>query len=176
MLAGMILSTLPHATSPAAPALTASTIAFYATSATIVPVLFIAIALQSPVWQPMLRNAGSAGRSARKNEQRVALIALHVPIVLAYLVLFAGLYGVGMSIGALSYDNDDPMRHDTVAAAVIILTIAVASVPLSQWSRALLTIWSSGRPESDDGQASAAQAPDKRPGAAMPETGKTGTT
>ncbi len=160
MLAGMTsLATFAH-TNPAPTPLTGSAIAFYATGATIVPVLFLAVTLQGRQWQAMLREAASAGRSARENGNLAILIGAHVPIAFAYLVLFAGLFGVGMSIGALAGNSDDPCGTTSCSRQLLILNFAVAGVPLTQWSGTLRVIWSSARLESDDDQASEAQAPD----------------
>jgi hypothetical protein len=76
-----------------------------------------------------MRDAAAAGRRAREDGNLPVLIGAHVPVLIAYFVLFAGLFGVGMSIGALFYGGDDPMRHDTVLVAVLSGRCDVQMVP-----------------------------------------------
>ena len=53
----------PATLGPGQTALTPASLAFYATAATVIPVLFLAIAVQGPAYQTMLKAAIASARS-----------------------------------------------------------------------------------------------------------------
>ena len=86
------LATLP----PGQTALTPASLAFYATVATVIPVLFLAIAVQGPAYQNMLRASVTAVRSqpgARRPRRVLGHIASWLLLATAYVILLSAVFG-----------------------------------------------------------------------------------
>jgi magnesium-transporting ATPase (P-type) len=121
------------------PPLTPAEIAFYATCATVVPVLFLAFAVQGRTWRTMLSAAVSSAATKRELGHRPW--GAWRLIFFGYFVLLAGLVGEGYSIGGLYYDHEDSQRAVTVLVAVIFLNLTVISVPMNLFTNALWAVW-----------------------------------
>jgi hypothetical protein len=90
MLTGMTATALAST----APALTASGIAFYAAAATIIPVLFLALAVQGTLYQNILKAADAANQRFLANIRRprsgvAALALILITSLFAAILLFA---------------------------------------------------------------------------------------
>jgi hypothetical protein len=117
----------------AATTLTPSVIAFYATVATIVPVLFIALAVQGTAYQHMLRTAITAAQDYVSGEAPWGRAQRSVPALLqltGIVILIAGFAGELFAVLALYDGSDNSANRLIVLVATIILLLAVAAVPL----------------------------------------------
>jgi formate-dependent nitrite reductase membrane component NrfD len=125
----------------AAPAFNAD---FYTTAAAVIPTLFIAVAVQHGAVENLLTSAVATSRTAHEDASRywrITLMSLAWTVVaFAYLTLTAGGFGEAYAIGALFYRNDTLSRRIPVLIAVVLLTVAVTVVPLSQFSRGLINM------------------------------------
>lgn len=171
MLAGMSsLATLAH-TAAAPPPFDAT---YYATIATVIPVLFLAIAVQGGTYGKILQSATRAIRGYKRERYLVYLAAAVVSLLLAaiaFLIVIAGGYGEVQAIHALYQQHDDRGVREQVYLAAIFLIIAAAGGPLLIYTRVIFATmllrpgpWLGDEPDSPE------------PGTkASPETGKTGT-
>jgi hypothetical protein len=127
---------------------------FYATVATIIPVLFVALAAGRPyeglmrtalliaraqeAGQSLLRHApGMASRIARKLPlRRIPRIML----INAFVIMIAGIVGEGTAIAVLYQRSDDAANRATVFTAAVILLFAVATGPVQAYIMASLSV------------------------------------
>lgn len=146
MLAAMSsLASLAHGARAAAPAFNGL---FYATAATIIPVLFLAIAVQGPLYGDLLKAFEAALRRLREHRAgsspRRLVLRLWIGSVLASGAAVAILIvTVGGEIEALVSLNvgrayGDP--HAAIAAAVL-LTAAAAIGPALAFARLMVTLY-----------------------------------
>jgi hypothetical protein len=182
MLAAMSsLASLAHGAPAAAPAFNGL---FYATAATIIPVLFLAIAVQGPLYGDLLRAFDAALRRFRQHKAGSSpprlVLRLWIGSVLASGAAVAILIvTVGGEIEALISLNvqrayGDP--HAAIAAAIL-LTGAAAIGPALAFARQMVTLYprhNKNGSASPLGRADDADR-DERPLLAEPETGKTDT-
>jgi len=134
MLAGMTsLTPLAHNTAQAAQPLTPSTIAFFATAATIIPVLFLAIAVQGRAFEDLIK---AMDVLVRHTEDSVPWYArgAHKTAHVALSIAAAGIlvYGVGSEIVAiytLYQQKDEHGAGQAVLDGVIVMIIATAAGP-----------------------------------------------
>jgi hypothetical protein len=144
ILAGMTsLAALTHATTHPAPAFNGL---FYATAATIIPVLFLAISYQSTTWQDMGKAFGAADRAAytaTKRDSSRPWWALVLGYVLGYAlgaligaILLSGALGEILAIVALYQRRAPSHAPFLVLTATIFLTAATAAVPTLAFFRA----------------------------------------
>ncbi len=182
MLAAMSsLASLAHEAHPAAPAFNGL---FYATAATIIPVLFLAIAVQGPLYGDLLKASDAALRRFREHRADPSpprlVLRLWIGSVLASGAAVAILIvTVGGEIEALVSLNvqhayGDP--HAAIAAAVL-LTAAAAIGPALAFARLMATLHP--RRGKIGGASLAGEADDvhrdERLSLAEPQTGKTDT-
>jgi hypothetical protein len=163
------LVSLAHAARPAAPAFNGL---YYATAATIIPVLFLAIAVQGPLYGDLLKAFDAALRRLREHRAgsspRRLVLRLWVGSVLAT---------VGGEIEALlslSVQRPYGDPHAAIAAAVL-LTVAAAIGPALAFARLMVTLYprhGNGGSASPAGEADDAHR-DDRLSLAEPQTGKT---
>src|SRR5580693_7843095 len=146
MLAAMSsLASLAHEARTAAPEFNGL---FYATAATIIPVLFLAIADQGPLYGDLLKASGAALRRFREHKAgsspRRLVLRLWIGSVLASSAAVAILIvTVGGEIEALLSLNAERAYGDPHAAiaAAVLLTAAAAVGPALAFARLMVTLY-----------------------------------
>ena len=137
MLAAMTsLASIAHSASHAAQSFNGL---FFATAATVIPVLFLAIALQSHAIEDLLRASADAYRREWQSGQQKPLGAIinPAPMGTALLILVFGVAGEIFAIHALSQEAAGLWARRIVEFAVIFLTVAAAVTPTLPLIRAL---------------------------------------
>jgi len=173
------LVSLAHAARPAAPAFNGL---YYATAATIIPVLFLAIAVQGPLYGDLLKAFDAALRRLREHRAgsspRRLVLRLWVGSVLAsgaaVAILIVTVGGEIEALLSLSVQRPYGDPHAAIAAAVL-LTVAAAIGPALAFARLMVTLYprhGSGGSASPAGEADDAHR-DDRLSLAEPQTGKT---
>jgi hypothetical protein len=169
------LASMAHWTSAAAPAFNT---AFYATAATIIPVLFLAIAVQGSLYGDLLKASTktldrfrerSAGSSPPQRALRAWIASLLVSLLAsctAITILIFGVTGEIQALASLSSQQVEGDPHGPLIAAVL-LTLASAAGPALAFVGTVVTISRRGRVGSE--------ASGQRASPAEAETGKTGT-
>jgi hypothetical protein len=158
---------------------------FYATAATIIPVLFLAIAVQGPLYGDLLKASDAALRRFRQHKAQPTspprlVLRLWIGSVLASGAAVAILIvTVGGEIEALLSLKMQRAYGDPQAAiaAAVLLTAAAAVGPALAFARLMVTLYprlGKSRSASPAGQADDAH-PDERLPLAGPQTGKTDT-
>jgi hypothetical protein len=154
MLAAMSsLATLAHAAAPATPAFNGL---FYATAATIIPVLFLALAVQGRMYENLLQ----AARTLTPPWPRlpgfpgllgvllfllflvpwlVLTTATRLLWLIAWLIPAAGAVGEGSAVYALYQGHDDSGTRLGVLVATLFLILAVATGPTLAYIDAALS-------------------------------------
>jgi hypothetical protein len=146
MLAAMSsLASLAHEARTVAPAFNGL---FYATAATIIPVLFLAIAVQGPLYGDLLKASGATLRRFREHKAgaspRRLVLRLWIGSVLASSAAVAILIvTVGGEIEALLSLNAERAYGDPHAAiaAAVLLTAAAAIGPALAFGRLMVTLY-----------------------------------
>jgi hypothetical protein len=146
MLAAMSsLASLAHEAHTVAPAFNGL---FYATAATIIPVLFLAIAVQGPLYGDLLKASGATLRRFREHKAgaspRRLVLRLWIGSVLASSAAVAILIvTVGGEIEALLSLNAERAYGDPHAAiaAAVLLTAAAAIGPALAFGRLMVTLY-----------------------------------
>jgi hypothetical protein len=117
---------------------------FYVTCATVIPVLFLAYAVQGRVYVSLLRASFSGMRaslpSAKVNTRRWRG-ALAGPLLLrsvAYAIVLAGAYGEFSALSALYSGSEQPGQRVQVFVMTLVLLVAVVVGPL--WTYAKLSV------------------------------------
>jgi heme A synthase len=114
---------------------------FFATMATIIPVLFLAIAVQGTLYQGLMK---AAGRAAEKTQTAKAFA----------LLILGGLILVDAALGELTaiWEVSKPLTASANSQAVtltlsaaIVLTITVAGPPAGQFAQAFFQLAASSR-------------------------------
>jgi hypothetical protein len=163
---------------------------FYATAATVIPVLFLAIAVQGSRYQdltgPMVR-AVERGRNSRTWYERLAFSALAGGnLGAAFLTLVYGVAGEIAAILALISQQASGIELALAAGAPILLTLVVAVGPAVHYLKTAATILSpaAGDPASSQQKVQAAdddrepqqepRAAPRRPGTASIEPDQAG--
>jgi hypothetical protein len=125
-------------TAAAAPAFNT---AFYATAATVIPVLFLAIAVQGRALETVTRAATSAAHDyqrARRSRARLKAVTAHfralLTVAVASLIVIDGVAGEMIAIVALQ--NRKGGAETFVATAIVVLTFAAAATPAVTFGRA----------------------------------------
>jgi hypothetical protein len=121
---------------------------FYATVATIIPVLFLAIAIQGNIYQAILLEYARRTRAYRQRMRaadaagqltiRKALgggLAAQVPGILASAILVGGLYGEGVALDALYVQKAPPGAGLIVLLVTLYLVAVATSGPMGQYVR-----------------------------------------
>jgi hypothetical protein len=140
MLAGMSLVTLAlsaHAASTPAPPFNAN---FYIVAATIIPVLFLALVVQTPAYLDLLRAAASiVGEDPGRAEP--PLVVPRLLTTAAWVIVISGFYGEYTAVFALYQEHSG--RHDNlyVFIATIILLTAVVLAPINAYMRITERLW-----------------------------------
>src|SRR6202034_1795597 len=146
MLASMSsLASLAPGTHAAAPAFNGL---FYATAATIIPVLFLAIAVQGPLYGDLLKASGTTLRRFREHKAgsspRRLVLRLWIGIVLAssaaVAILIVTVSGEKEALLSLNAERAYADPHAAIAAAVL-LTAAAAIGPALAFVRLMVTLY-----------------------------------
>jgi hypothetical protein len=143
------LATVTHAAS-AAPTFNSG---FYTTIVTVIPVLLLAFAIQSPnAWQQMLQYAIRLTAVTRQARPQIfsslippslrpaATILSWFMVAVALLIVGAGLWGEVLAINVLYNQSASPSSNSIVLATAIALTVAVVVVPIVQGAGAHLFV------------------------------------
>jgi hypothetical protein len=156
MLAAMILALAHGHPAPAFNGL------YFATIATIIPVLFLALAVQGGSYDGLLRLALRMGRAERAEEQvrllaprRGSVAVRHLPRIMmsiAFVIVAAGFYGETDSILSLYFQRDSHGSGVVVLVAALILTLAAVAGPTSSYLTAIDKL--SDLPQAGDSAAS----------------------
>ena len=165
-----------HAATAAPPPMTPAIIAFYATAATVIPVLFLAIAVQGRTYETLLNNAIRAAaldnQSAQPSRPWYKTILTETrflwPATAAGLVLVYGALGELAAILILQNQADIGAIQTFVGGAVILLTVVAAAGPAQMLAKSARTI---GR-QLDPGD-SGTPHPETSPPSSPAEPGKT---
>ena len=106
---------------------------FYITCATVIPVLFLAVAVQGRAYEAVLRASLSAAQ-ARLGEQwtrqLTPLLKSRLLKFTAYAIVVAGGFGELVALLVLYRGYEHPGERTTVLAATLVLVAAVASGPI----------------------------------------------
>ena len=184
MLTAMTLALAHHA----APAFNT---AFYAAAAGVIPVLFLALILQTTVYDDLLKDTADATERLRERyRQRTDDTLMALPLlgavvwpVTALLILAAGADGELAAISALASRHASHLIAVTATSSVVLLTIAVVAGPFGVTGVALLRLLSVmvlgllGRlgpaavPEAPAGEQDATASPEGMAGAPVPDPG-----
>jgi hypothetical protein len=139
------LATLAHAAAPPAPAFNGL---FYATAATIIPVLFLAIAVQGPLYGDLLKASDAALRRFREHKADPSpprlVLRLWIGSVLASgAAVTILIVTVGGEIEALVSLRMERAYGDPQAAiaAAVLLTAAAAVGPALAFVRLMVTLY-----------------------------------
>jgi len=151
--------------------------AFYTTTATIIPVLGLAAGVQSRTFEDTMKAAYTVAASARRRGRRtsprfIAALLVTISAVIALAFSFIGEY---TAISELYNAYEAVGDRATVLMATLILIFAVASIPVMTGLRIARHAWKLEFGEATKSQAEANAATRTGP-AATPtaETGKTG--
>ncbi len=156
-------------------------LAFYATIAGVIPVLFLALILQTTVYDDLLKDTARATERLRERYARrtgdtftaLPLLAAMVWPVTALLILAAGADGELAAISALAHNHGSTADAGIAFGSVALLIIAVIAGPAGAFGTALVRLLSVAmlglRAPVADGEALAGEVDDAgadgRPGA-----------
>jgi hypothetical protein len=179
ILAAMSSLALLEHTATAAPVLTTAAIAFYATVATVIPVLFIALAVQGTAYQSVLKSVDAADRrqteiGLRSGPARAAAFTYLFVFIIAVLFLFILVvvaYAEVQAIYALYQGHASGSTALSVLNGVILLIIITAAPPVIAFLGTLAGIIRRSR-QARNTSGAATQEAAARPG---PEPGETAT-
>jgi hypothetical protein len=124
-----VMSLAVHGAGAVAPVFNAT---FYATGATVIPVLFLALAVQGRGFGELLRAATTAREEAAANKRRdpVLLFPPRVLLAAAWVIMAAGVVGEGVAMWDLYFGSASGLDGITVLAATLVLLLAVVTGPL----------------------------------------------
>jgi hypothetical protein len=106
---------------------------FYVTCATVIPVLFLALAVQGGTYEDMLRTAVDAAHRQPGRGRDGAAAAL-LPAI-AYLTLVAGALGEAFALWALFSGEDTTAGRATVMVMTLFLLVVIAAGPAWRFFR-----------------------------------------
>ena len=135
------MSLAVHGASAVAPVFNAT---FYATAAAVIPVLFLALAVQGRGFGELLRAATTAPEEAavRKRRDPVLLFPPRVLLAAAFAIMTAGVVGEGTAMFDLYSGSASGFDGITVLATTLVLLLAVVTGPLLAFNMIL-----AGRPD-----------------------------
>lgn len=110
-------------------------VAFYSVAATVIPVLFVAIAVQGALYEKVLKSSGGLLQRAMADipgagsRQLAAVTAVGTAVSVAVLVIAFGVAGEITAITALARQRAAGADIVTAEISVIILTVVAAAQP-----------------------------------------------
>ena len=111
---------------------------FYITCATVIPVLFLAVAVQGQAYETVLLKTLITARTRRddgKTHQAEATIASFLLRQVAYFIWVAGAFGELYAVLALYEGHDVGDSRVFVLGSTLILVFALAQGPYLPWSK-----------------------------------------
>jgi hypothetical protein len=174
---------------------------FYVTAATVIPVLFLALILQTTAYDDLLKDTAETTERLRERYRKRTDDYFMAPSVLAaagapltaLLILFAGAAGELAAINALANRHATSLIAVTASSSVVLLTVAVVAAPFSVTLVTVLRLLSvmvlgqlgrlgpaavpkalAGKRDAADSSEATADAPVSDPGAAPGETAPSG--
>ena len=122
--------------------LTPAHMAFYATAATVIPVLFIAIAVQGSLAEALLPPAADLrAESGKAPSRRLSLISFRFRVTVAILIGFAGSAAEISAFLVLSSGTDNTAVRIYVLTATILLVVAAAASPANKFLTAAADVY-----------------------------------
>jgi hypothetical protein len=116
---------------------------FYTTAATIIPVLFLALAVQGNAYANLLKAfsdvSAHPGHTWPWYRKSAAIIASGVLLPTAYLIVVFGAYSEVVAVYALYQQQADPVAESGVLIGTVFMVIATVAGPAFAFLRALLT-------------------------------------
>jgi hypothetical protein len=117
---------------------------FYVVCATIIPVLFLAVAVQGNAYKSVLDTAMKAAQTKADDGWKRQLWALALSRTLqliGYYIWCAGALGELLALMALYQGHEEPGMRITVLLLTLLLVFAVAAAPLSVYTNVRKNIW-----------------------------------
>lgn len=108
---------------------------FYVTAATVIPVLFLALILQTTAYDDLLKDTADATERLRERYRKrdtfmaPRVVAAAGSPLTALLILFAGAAGELAALDALANRHATSLIAVTAGSSVALLTVAVVAVP-----------------------------------------------
>jgi hypothetical protein len=157
--------------------MTPTTIAFYATAATVIPVLFLALAVQGRGYENLMKTFNAMDQRSNRDiprGQTAAAAAVAVALVaIAPVILVLAVLSEILAVYALYQQQAVSTTSQTVLIGVIVLVIATAASPALALIRAFLTPVLEDTPVLDNQAPPQYRAGTSRDDNAPPEPGKT---
>jgi hypothetical protein len=110
---------------------------FYVVCATVIPVLFLAVAVQGNAYKAVLDAAMKAARTNANDgwlRQMSALARSRTLQIIGYFIWSAGAIGEILALQVLYQDHESPGSRITVFLATIVLVVAAAAGPLRAYT------------------------------------------
>ena len=101
---------------------------FYITCATVIPVLFLAAAIQGQAFVFLLQRAG---RGTARQRQWITRRFFRFRVAA---IVIAGIVGEPIALWALYRESERPWQRPTVLVATLILLVAVAAAPVGTYA------------------------------------------
>jgi hypothetical protein len=117
---------------------------FYIVCATVIPVLFLAVAVQGSAYKTVLEAAMTAARTKTSGgwtHQLRALALSRTLQLIGYAIWCAGALGEVLALMVLYQDPEDSGTRITVFLATVFLTFVVGAGPLRAYAQVRSAIW-----------------------------------
>ncbi len=113
---------------------------FYIGVSTIIPILFLALAVQGTAYEDAVRTRITVLRASRQDRwlRKIAVLVMGYLFVIA--VLVAGFSGEVIAINALYYGSDDPLQRGWARLTTLFLLLAVVARPAWQMAQLPFTV------------------------------------
>jgi len=105
---------------------------FYVTCATVIPVLYLAVALQGKTWDSFMQSAWAAVQGRPRGEPKYRLTPIRGigVVVAATYIMLAGGVGEAFALLALYRGSDVPTERTIVLGATLLLVFVVVAIPV----------------------------------------------
>ena len=117
---------------------------FYVVCATVIPVLFLAVAVQGNTYKAVLDTAMKEAMTRASDgwlRQVSALARSRTLQIIGYLIWSAGAIGEILALQVLYQNHESPGSRITVFLATLILVVAAAAGPLHVYTEVRSNIW-----------------------------------